>query len=195
MRPACESRPSGFTLVELIVVIAIIGVLIGLLLPAVQKVREAANRTKCLNDLRNIGLAMENYREAETSFPGPAIYGRDGSPLLSWRVLLLQYLENENLYKAFHRSEPWDSQHNMALVEHRPIWYRCPSDQSQTGASDNRTNYLVGVGKQALFPGKERIGAAEIDTPRPSPPPAAAAGSAEQAAGLEFSAILGLPGL
>src|ERR1051325_315140 len=85
-----RQRRAGFTLIELLVVIAIIGVLIGLLLPAVQKVREAANRTKCENSLKQIALACHTYHDSYLNFPG-------GGP--TFFVPLLPYLEQGNLYQ------------------------------------------------------------------------------------------------
>jgi prepilin-type N-terminal cleavage/methylation domain-containing protein/prepilin-type processing-associated H-X9-DG protein len=88
----------GFTLIELLVVLAIIGVLIGLLLPAVQRVREAANRTKCQNNLHQIGLAFHNYHVAFGTFPSgtgsPATYWTPG-----WAAALLPYLEQDNAHR------------------------------------------------------------------------------------------------
>jgi prepilin-type N-terminal cleavage/methylation domain-containing protein/prepilin-type processing-associated H-X9-DG protein len=97
-------RPSAFTLIELLVVIAIIGVLIGLLLPAVQKVREAANRVKCQNNLKQIGLACHNYLSSEGGFPpgseaSPALVGSVYNYGHSWMVLLLPYIEQDSLYR------------------------------------------------------------------------------------------------
>src|SRR5262249_52792807 len=99
----------GFTLVELLVVIAIIAVLIGLLLPAVQKVREAANRTQCLNNLKQIALAAQNYHDARRKFPTGAhlpvdVRGRPTEGTTLW-VELLPYFEQDNLYKQWDRDD------------------------------------------------------------------------------------------
>src|SRR5262245_61278165 len=100
--PYKNGRRAGYTLIELLVVIAIIAILIGLLLPAVQKVRESANRTRCRNHLRQIGLAAHHYHDAQSHLPPSMGF----TPLATSGVwghhlfLLLPYLEQDNLYKS-----------------------------------------------------------------------------------------------
>ncbi len=127
--------------------IATIGVFVALLLPAVQAAREAARRSQSTNNLKQLALAMHNYHDTHRRFPARANFDAQGKPLLSWRVHLLPFLEEENLYKQFHLDEPWDSEHNRKLIPLMPRVYQNPSAPPQPG----KAHYVGLVGKGTLF--------------------------------------------
>ena len=118
--------------------VALLVVVYGVV-PAVHEAR----RGQCASQLKRLGLAFHEYHEANGHFPAPAIQGRDGKPLLSWRVALLPHLGEKALYDAFHREEPWDSPHNLALLSRMPAVFACPEGR---GATDHATGYVVIVG-------------------------------------------------
>jgi type II secretory pathway pseudopilin PulG len=127
--------------------VAIIGVLVALLLPAVQAAREAARRMSSSNNLKQIALAMHNFHDVHGHFPPSATFDEDGKPLLSWRVHLLPYLEEQALYKEFKLDEPWDSQNNIKLIDRMPMVFRNPSSPMQGPVS----HYLLPTGKGTIF--------------------------------------------
>ena len=138
--------------------IATIGILTGMLLPAVQQVREAARRTTSANNLRQFALAALNYESAYGEFPAHASYSDDGKPLLSWRVAILPYIEQGALYDQFHLDEPWDSPHNIKLLDQMPEIYSCPNS-----VHTNKTVYQALVGKGTAMNGtKEAVSISDI---------------------------------
>ncbi len=140
--PTSSRRTSAFTLVELLVVIAIIGVLVALLLPAVQAARDAARRTHCINNFKQVGLALQNYHSAQKTFPpgeqqfevpfcnprGPAFYIGKG-----WSVSILPYMEQSAIDDAYRNNDPGPYQlvysvNNINVGAKRVVEYICPSD-------------------------------------------------------------------
>jgi hypothetical protein len=127
---------------------------------AVQKVRDAANRSMSTGNLHQIGIAMHNHAATNNDcFPAQAITSKDGKPLLSWRVAILPYIEQEELYKEFKLDEPWDSEHNKKLLAKMPKIYTSPA----ADLKDNTlTYYKVFVGKDALFAPNRKTNVAQL---------------------------------
>lgn len=132
---------TGIVLSGLSILIAPLLVVVGLLLPAVGSARQAAQRIACLNNLKQIGLGAFMFESTHGCMPAN-IVDADGTPLLSWRVAILPHLEETALYEEFRLDEPWDSPHNLALVERMPAVFACPNSTLQPGD----TTYLGAAG-------------------------------------------------
>lgn len=168
---------AGFTLIELLVVIAIIAVLIALLLPAVQSAREAARRAQCVNNLKQLGLAIHNYQESQGQYPpgyltlpgGNSIMGspdgltRDTGPGWAWGSMLLPYLEQSSLYASLNVSLPCWALANTTGARTLVSAFLCPSvsessrlfnvkNESGTAlATFSRSHYAANAGRQEAW--------------------------------------------
>jgi len=128
-----------------------IGMLISQFLPALQAAREAKRRVQCVENLKQIGLAMQGYHQQYGCFPPAFIPDKNGKPMHSWRVLMLPFLEQDALYHQYRFDEPWNGPHNKALADHMPSVYRCPS--SDPTPDPSQTSYAMIVGPHAISDG------------------------------------------
>ena len=152
-----KSLRLAFTLIELLVVIAIIAILIALLLPAVQQAREAARRTQCKNNLKQIGLAMHNYHDTFNCLPISMSWGRinaaddwDRRQAFSDKVYMLPYLELGNLYQQTNFNDfpwnPWNTGSNLAQSGRLPV-FNCPSNANVNANGPNGSfTYSINIG-------------------------------------------------
>jgi prepilin-type N-terminal cleavage/methylation domain-containing protein/prepilin-type processing-associated H-X9-DG protein len=170
--PVSRHRPA-FTLFELLVVIAIFAVLIGLLVPAVQKVREAASRTQCQSNVKQIGVAMHNYHDSYRKLPPQVAGNANVCCYGTWQMAILPYVEQDNLWKMYVNfansqgtAQRYDAGQNIVVSSTRLTLFTCPSDTPATfkSASYNGTsyplqshNYLVNVGNIDYAQGKDGL--------------------------------------
>lgn len=121
-------------------------------LPAVQSAREAARRSQCLYNLKQISLALHNYHDTFKSFPPAYIADANGQPMHSWRVLILPFMEQQELYDQYRFDEPWDGPNNQKLHSKVVDTYCCPSVHSGTEHTTH-TNYVAIIGPNTVWPG------------------------------------------
>lgn len=119
---------------------------LGVSLPAMGAAQDAANRAAASNNLKQIAIAWHNYHDTFRGFPRDS-YDEDGKPLLSWRVHILPYIEQQALYEQFKLDEPWDSEHNIKLIDRIPPVYIAPG-----GVNGNKTVYLAPVAEKTIMP-------------------------------------------
>jgi len=145
-----NKRRSGFTLIELLVVISIIAVLIALLLPAVQSAREAARRMQCVNNLKQIGLALHNYQESRTSLPGADMVFNVTE--LSALSNILPYLEQSNVYNSINFDFSYQDPNNFTAMMTIINGFICPSDLPDPIPSlGGQTNYMANMGSGIVW--------------------------------------------
>jgi type II secretory pathway pseudopilin PulG len=132
---------------QVLVVVAVVGILVALFLPARRGAREPARRTQCVNNLKQIGLALLNYEDVYHCLPPAYTVDADGKPLHSWRTLILPYLEQQWLYEKIDLSKPWDDPANREAYETRVSVYQCPSANCPPG----HTTYLAVMAPGGCF--------------------------------------------
>jgi prepilin-type processing-associated H-X9-DG protein len=160
-----EARPAHGAPVGLIVTLAIVtglvalGVLVAKFwLPAVSDARESL-RLQCMGNLNQLALAMRQYEVANGCFPPAFIPDKNGRPKHSWRVLLLPYLGQQDLYDRYRFDEPWDSPHNRTITDLAIGLYQCPAEAA---TKQPLTNYMMVVGPHTISSGSESRKIAEI---------------------------------
>lgn len=129
-----RSRREGKTVVIVIAILAVCffvmvvcgGILVALLLPAVQQARQAARRMQSSNNMKQIGLALHNYHDTYGTFPPAYIPDENGKPMHSWRVLILQFVEEHEIYDRYDFNKAWDHPDNMAVTRQMPYAYQSP---------------------------------------------------------------------
>jgi hypothetical protein len=148
-----------------VIVLAVGGILLlccggltipALLLPAVQQAREAARRSQCKNNLKQIALALMNYESKYGTFPPAYVADESGKPMHSWRVLILPDLDQQALYNDYNFLEPWDGPNNSRLLSRMPPVYACPSHPGAPGSTTS-TAYAAVFGEHCVFRGAEPV--------------------------------------
>jgi hypothetical protein len=136
-------RPKD-AIADVMILIAIGIICPGLLLSAISSPRGAIMRAACMNNLKQIGLALHNYHDTNNNFPPANVCDKNGKALFSWRVEILPMLDNDSLYNALNKDEPWNSPNNIKQLNRTIPLYKCPSGGSEN--VDFSTNYIAIIG-------------------------------------------------
>ena len=145
------------SLSEASVVFVILAMLTALIIPTDSQGISPGRRAICTNHLKQIALALHNYHDHYGCFPPAYIADENGKPMHSWRVLLLPYLEEEDLYKAYDFNEPWDGPNNRKLLDRCPTIFRCPSERNGRERPSSETSYLAVIGPHTMWPGQQCV--------------------------------------
>lgn len=132
-----------------------------LLLPSVGS-RSASGRSRCVNNLKQIGIALMMYHDQHKSYPPAVVNDEHGVPMHSWRAILLPYFEDEGLQKLgkqYRFEEPWNGPNNRKLLQKAPAIFRCPNDSNSQGEA----SYLAVIGGETMWPGTKPMRIREID--------------------------------
>lgn len=131
--------------------------------------RNASLRSQCKNNLKQLGLALHNYHDEHGCFPPAYIADESGQPMHSWRVLILPFVEEQELYDQYRFDEPWNGPNNSKLADRIPVVYQCPSFtksmirfDKMTDRERRMTNYLVITGSDTAFDGAKAVGVKDI---------------------------------
>ena len=143
--PAAPPSRRGFTLVELLVVMAILGTLVALLLPAVQAAREAARRSQCMNNMKQFGIAIHSYHDAKKKLPSSVRPFAASTIRAGAFVLMLPYLERSDLYDQYDFNVTWSHPNNLPISSTRIATYECPSSPSVGGKDHNPDGVTPGT--------------------------------------------------
>jgi hypothetical protein len=135
----------------LLLLLLSLGTLVAIVLFPAVNVGEAGPRARSMNNLKQISLALLTYEAQYHCFPPAYIPDKDGKPIHSWRVLILPYLQREDLYQQYNLNEPWDGPNNRKLLAYRPRIFACPSDKTARAFDATTTSYVAVVGKNALW--------------------------------------------
>jgi len=147
------SSDMGRAILKVLIPASLIFLAIALSLPVRSRAREAARRSWCRNNMKQIVFGLHNYHDAYGCFPPAYVAGPDGSPWHSWRVLILPFVEEAVLYDQYDFNEPWNGPSNGKLAAQKPRVYACPSDPDS--CQSPTTNYAAVVGPKAAWAGSE----------------------------------------
>lgn len=136
---------------EACIVVALLGIVVVMLLPAVQNDRSPSGRSMCRNNLKQLGLAFHNYHDVYGSFPPAYTVNERGEKLHSWQTLLLPFLDQQALYKQIDLTKPWNDPVNAAALATSVSVLACPSAIPSNSKKSNLTSYMVVMGEGLMF--------------------------------------------